>query len=123
MIRNKFYLVTLLAFFYLEIAAQDEAIQDIPESSIFSTSDQINKIELYPNPAVDYLVAEIKNSNLKDVSFELHSMIGNRISITHEILGENRFRISLDGYAAGYYFLVVRDEYSKFKKAFKFLKN
>lgn len=82
-----------------------------------------NKIEIYPNPAVEYLVIQIQNSTLNNVQFELHSIIGNEISISPEDLGDGRFRIPVKDHASGYYFLVIKDEFARFKQAYKFLKN
>lgn len=82
-----------------------------------------NKVELYPNPAVEYLVIQIKNSTLENVRFELHSIIGNDLAIQPEDLGDGKFRIQVKDYASGYYFLVVKDELARFKQAYKFLKN
>ena len=55
--------------------------------------------------------------------FELNSMIGNKLIIDPEELGYGKYRISLKDFATGYYFLIVKDEDSRFKKAYKFLKN
>lgn len=82
-----------------------------------------NKIELYPNPAVEYVVVNIQQSTLKNTEFELHSIIGNEIQIFPEELGSGKFKIPLKDFASGYYFLVVKDEVSRFKQAYKFLKN
>lgn len=82
-----------------------------------------NRIELYPNPAVDYIVVHIDNSTLENAEFELHSLIGNEIKIEAEEIGNGRYRIPVKNYATGYYFIVVKDENTRFKKAFRFLKN
>ncbi len=79
-------------------------------------------VSIYPNPAVDYLVIELSDS-FGDVQFELNSMLGNNIAIESEGVGDGTFRISLKGFATGYYFLIVKDGDSEFKKAYRFLKN
>ena len=81
----------------------------------------VNIIGIYPNPATDYIMVEIKQSQFQDTHFILTSMIGNEIEITPEELGEDKFRIGLVGYPAGFYFLVIEDDPSQFKKAFRFL--
>ena len=80
------------------------------------------KISIYPNPAVEYLIIELDNT-LKNTKFELNSMIGNKIYIEPEDLGYGKFRIQLKDFSTGYYFLIVKDEDSRFRKAYKFLKN
>ncbi len=86
-----------------------------------NNSEVVNIIGIYPNPAVDYIIIEIEKSQLGNPRFVLTSMIGNEIEITAETLGEDKFRIGLIGYPAGFYFLVIQDDLSQFKKAFRFL--
>ena len=81
-----------------------------------------NQIEVYPNPAVEFLIVEIQYSELVDTQFEMHSLIGNEITIDPEEIGYNLYRIPVKSFATGYYFLVVKDDISRYKKAFKFLK-
>ena len=86
-----------------------------------NNSEAVHIIGIYPNPATDYIMVEIKQSQLQNAHFVLTSMIGNEIEITPEALGEDIFRIGLVGYPAGFYFLVIEDDPSQFKKAFRFL--
>ena len=81
-----------------------------------------NQIELYPNPSVKYLFVEIKNSSLKEVEFEMHSIIGTRIIVEYEEIGEFKYRIPVEELNAGYYFLLVKDNTERFNRAFKFVK-
>ena len=86
-----------------------------------NNSEVMNIVGIYPNRAVDYITIEIEKSQLGNPRFVLTSMIGNEIDITAETLGEDKFRIGLIGYPAGFYFLVIQDDLSQFKKAFRFL--
>jgi hypothetical protein len=80
------------------------------------------KVDIYPNPATDYLTVELSDANVQNVRFELRSMIGTTIRISPEKIGFNQYRIPLKEYATGYYFLIVQDDRVRFKKAYKFLK-
>jgi hypothetical protein len=84
--------------------------------------DQVRSVEIYPNPATEYITVQVDNSSLYDVNIELRSMIGNVMSIQVEKIGNNRYRIPLKDFASGYYFVVVQDDFSRFRKAYKFLK-
>lgn len=86
------------------------------------TLDPINKIEIYPNPAVEFLIIQIQKSELQEIEFEMHSLIGNTIKIQPEEIGFDTYRINVKEFSTGYYFLVVKDEVTRYKKAFKFLK-
>lgn len=94
------------------------------ESPYFNNAqlDIVNKVELFPNPVQDYLQVRILNSNLVNARFEMHSIIGNVVHIATEQVGSDTYRIPVEGFANGYYFLVIKDDVTRFSEAFKFLK-
>ena len=67
-------------------------------------------------------MVNIRNSTLRDTSFELHSIIGNTIEVKAESIGNDKYRINVKNFNSGYYFVVVKDDFSQFKEAYKFLK-
>lgn len=81
-----------------------------------------SQIEIYPNPVVEYLHVRIDRSELVNLTFEMHSLIGNDVQIEVEEIGGNAFRIPVENFANGYYFIVIKDDVTRFNKAFKFLK-
>ncbi len=108
--RNKLIILSFAIAFSFTTLAQD---------SVNDPSQQVD-FTVYPNPAVEYIFVEVNNS-LKNVQFELNSMIGNKMVIEPEELGYGKYRIQLKDFATGYYFLVVQDEAARFKMAKKFL--
>jgi hypothetical protein len=104
-------------------AVQAQESSSAHEKNRFSTTLQDNKIDIYPNPAVEYLIVQIANSTLTKTEFEMHSIIGNQMTIKVQDLGQGRYRIPVENFATGYYFLIVKDEEARFKRAFKFLKD
>ena len=80
------------------------------------------EISVYPNPAVEFVMVQI-DSDLKNAKFELNSMIGNKLIIQPEEIGNGKYKIPVKQLATGYYFLIIKNEDMRFKKAFKFLKN
>ena len=111
-------LIFLIGSFTL--VAQDQAESLIEDGPSLIVS---NKIEVYPNPAVEYIIVEIEAGNLVDTRFEIHSLLGMQMTIAPEELGLGKYRIPVKEFSRGYYFVVVRDDQTRFKKAFKFLKN
>ncbi|MDH5608607.1 MAG: T9SS type A sorting domain-containing protein [Cyclobacteriaceae bacterium] len=93
------------------------------EAALYTSALDGVRIDLYPNPATDFIVIELKGTSINNPQIELRSIIGNNLKIELEHTGTNTYRISLKEFATGYYFLVVRDDLSRFKKAYKFLKN
>jgi len=82
----------------------------------------LNKVEIYPNPSVEFLIVEIKNSKLYSVQFEMRSIIGNKLNVIPENIGADKFRFNVKQFPPGYYFIVVKDDDSQFKEAHRFLK-
>ncbi len=87
-----------------------------------SNLSQDAQISIYPNPAVEFLMIQV-DGEIKNAKFELNSMIGNKLQIKPEEVGIGKYKIPVKNLASGYYFLIVKDEEKRFKKAFKFLKN
>lgn len=115
--------VCLLVAFTLKAQTTASASQN-PEQLIFDVAslEKANHIEIYPNPSIDFIVVEIKNSELSLPEIEVRSVIGNKLDVSVEEFGHDKFKINVKDFAAGYYFVVVSDDPSHFKEAFKFLK-
>lgn len=80
------------------------------------------KISIYPNPAVEFIMVQM-DGEFNNAQFELTSMIGNKMLIKPEEVGIGKYKIPVKDLSTGYYFLIVKDEERRFKKAFKFLKH
>ena len=109
--RNKLIILSLASILSFQGVAQS-----------LDGSDQRDKISVYPNPAVEYLMVQIEGE-VSNATFELNSMIGNRLQVQPEEVGVGKYKIPVKELATGYYFLIVKDEEKRFKKAFKFLKH
>ncbi|WP_420577296.1 T9SS type A sorting domain-containing protein [Ekhidna sp.] len=83
---------------------------------------QESKISIYPNPAVEHIFVQL-DSEFSNAEFELNSMIGNKLQIKPEEVGLGKYKIPVKDLATGYYFLIIKDEDRRFKKAYKFLKH
>jgi hypothetical protein len=83
---------------------------------------EVNKVEIFPNPSVDFLNVEINNTRMNKPVLELYSIIGNVMKVELEKISDNKFRINVSSIPAGYYLLSIRDEQTLFKETYKFLK-
>jgi hypothetical protein len=77
-------------------------------------------IEFYPNPAIDFLNIDINSEDLVQVEFEVYDIIGNAITVAPEKLTSNKYRVPVSDLHSGYYMLIVRDPYSRYRQIFKF---
>jgi len=87
-----------------------------------NTISEVNKVEIFPNPSVDFLNIEINNSKMNKPVLELYSIIGNVVKVELENVADNKFRVNVSSIPAGYYLLSIRDEQTRFRETYKFLK-
>ncbi len=123
----KFYSITtffLLIILQLSFAQQisiDDNTSEIPKLKKESLKIE-TEVELYPNPAIEYLNVSLKNSQLKEVQFEMYNIIGNKINLEIDMVSSDNYKINVKEFHSGYYLLIVRDPITRFNKAFKFRK-
>ena len=77
-------------------------------------------VEVYPNPAVDFLNIDIRGEELVQAQFEVYDIIGNNIQVSAEKLTQNKYRVPVKDLHSGYYMLIVKDPYSRYRQIFKF---
>ncbi len=123
---KKTLLFVFICFFTFSIsAAQSEYTEEENMQSSYFQDDKIlvkNKIEIYPNPAVENIFIKIENSELEKVEFELFNIIGNTLDIEPEEISKNTFKINVEEFPAGYYLIIIKDPITRFNQAFKFNK-
>jgi len=81
-----------------------------------------NEVKLFPNPTVDYLNVHIANSDLSDVKFTVHNIIGNTVEVAIEKVDESNFKVKVEDLPTGYYLLAIKDKNNHFRETYKFLK-
>ena len=79
-------------------------------------------VHIFPNPAVEFVHIRLDNVNLDNVNVTMHNIIGNEINIETERIDSHEIRIKVKDFDAGYYLLALKDEQSKFRGTYKFLK-
>jgi hypothetical protein len=99
----------------------DEQSQELP----YFQNEQIiskNKIEIFPNPASEFIYIKINNSEFENIEMELFNIIGNSLSFELEEIEKNSYRIKVEDFPPGYYLLMIKDPIKRFNQAFKFHK-
>jgi len=88
-----------------------------------TSSDPGKNISIYPNPvADDFVFVKMDDLDARQVKLTLYNIIGNEIRTEVEVLDQHEVRMRIKDLASGYYLIALRDEGSKFKGTFKFLK-
>ena len=114
-------LLLVLGFFALSLGGYAQSGQDF-RSFGDEFLVQKNKVEIFPNPSVDYLNVHIKNSDLSKTVLIIHSIIGSKFEVEVEKTGPEEYRIDVRNLPKGYYLLSIKDASTEFSKTFKFLK-
>jgi hypothetical protein len=80
-------------------------------------------VDLYPNPATEFLNVTLNNAQLKNVEIEMYNIIGNKLDFELDRTKLNSYKINVKDLHSGYYLLLVKDPISRYNKAFKFRKH
>ena len=92
-------------------------------SSIYQEVSFTDKlVQMYPNPASDYLTVKLPTPNAGTVQLAMHSVIGNSLTIEREQIDAYEVRLRVKDLPSGYYFLSIKEETSGLKASYKFLK-
>jgi len=84
-------------------------------------ADVLKTAHIYPNPAVEYLSLRFEQPIAREVSLELHSIIGSRLEAETEIVDDFEVRVRVKELPSGYYLLDVKKPGVN-HVAFKFVK-
>jgi hypothetical protein len=110
-----------IVFFMLALAfsatAQSREENDSPKGPYDSKA-----IQIYPNPAVDFVHVRLEKVPAREVTLSVHNIIGNEMSVESEIINDHEIRIRVKELDAGYYLLALKDEDDHYRGTYKFLK-
>jgi hypothetical protein len=108
----------LLIIFSFAVAAKAQSGFE----STFNQQDPQAKIQLFPNPAAEFLHVKLEGVKVANLQIAVRNIIGNEIQTEIDFVGDDEFRLKVKDYNTGYYLLALYDETSNFKGTYKFLK-
>ncbi len=80
------------------------------------------KVQLFPNPATDYLSIKFELPHAKKIKLAMNTIIGNSLEVEAEVVDDFEVRIKVRDLPSGYYLLAIHDSESNFQNTYKFLK-
>ncbi len=92
------------------------------ETFFHRTPDLIKSVEIFPNPATEFVNVKFTSSIANKVRFSVHNVIGNTMELESEVIDEHEIRIRVKDLATGYYLISVKDERTNLSSTYKFLK-
>jgi hypothetical protein len=114
------FTIILLFLCSITLASLGQVRQDYEAPQ--SRPDSAKGVEIFPNPAVDYVHVRFEHLVSNNIRFTVHNIIGNEIQIETELVDEHEVRIRVKDLNAGYYLLALKDNEENFKGIYKFLK-
>lgn len=114
---NRILITLFFSLSSLAAVAQDYDGGIQPERTNLSKS-----IKIFPNPATEYVHLSLDILKASTVKITLHNILGNQITVEQEETGEHEVRLRIKDLPTGYYLIALRDEESRFKGTYKFLK-
>ncbi|HTH55310.1 MAG TPA: T9SS type A sorting domain-containing protein [Cyclobacteriaceae bacterium] len=109
---------TLLA---LMILIGSQALAQTHEEGL-RTNDPTKSVQVYPNPAIDYVTLKFETPIAKNVRLEFHTIIGTTVELEHEVIDEYEIKVKVKDLSMGYYLIGVHDAQSGSRAIHKFLK-
>ncbi|HLZ16834.1 MAG TPA: T9SS type A sorting domain-containing protein [Cyclobacteriaceae bacterium] len=88
----------------------------------FRSGDPVKSIQVYPNPALDYLVIKFELPVAKTSKLSFHSIIGSSIELEQETIDEFEIRVKVKDLPVGYYIVAIQDTQNNSRAIHKFLK-
>jgi hypothetical protein len=105
----------------LSVLIASQAIAQNHEEMV-RANDPTKTVQVYPNPASDFVNLKFESPIAKTVRLEFHTIIGTTIELEHEAVDDFEIKIRLKDLSAGYYMIGVHDPQSGARAIHKFLK-
>ncbi|HCZ37467.1 MAG TPA: hypothetical protein DHV26_16230 [Cytophagales bacterium] len=115
-LKKAIFLIAILAVAHLGYAQMRE------ESFGSNGPDLIKQVQVYPNPAIEFLSLKFEAPQAKKVKLTVHNILGNTLEVETEVVDEHEVKLKVKELATGYYFVSVRDEQANLRGTYKFLK-
>lgn len=111
----------IFSFMLMMLFAFQSQAQQGKELSAKNNGAQV-KVEVFPNPATNYLTVDLSKLSLDDPKIEIRNIIGSKMRFRSEDLGGKKQRLDVQDYPPGYYLVLVRDDKTKFQQTVRFSK-
>ena len=88
----------------------------------FHSGDPVKAVQIYPNPATDYLTVKFESPVAKTSKLVFHSIIGSSIEVEQEAIDDFEIRAKVKDLPVGYYIIAIHEPQNNLRSIYKFLK-
>ena len=92
------------------------------EMPFLDKNDPIKAVQVFPNPATDFLSLRFEHPQAKKIKLTVYTIIGNTVEVESEVLDDFEIRIRVRDLQSGYYLLAINNQDTNYKNTLKFLK-
>lgn len=118
-IMKKIYYILILSFATL-VAAQAQDLESQLQDGRFEKKP---KVEIYPNPAIEFVFIDMNNVRIDNPIIKLYNIIGNVMEVPLERVAQSKYKLDVNAIPAGYYLISIQDKINTSDKyTRKFLK-
>jgi len=104
------------------LVAQRGLGQAREEHSLPDKGDPVKSVQLFPNPATDYLTIKFELPHARKVKRAMNTIIGNTLEVEAEVVDDFEVRLKVRDLPSGYYLLAIHDGEANSQNTYKFLK-
>ncbi len=120
---KKMNIVKIIALVFMTVLVSQLGFSQVHDENFSQPFGfDIKSVQVYPNPATDFVTIKLELPVAKRTKVALHNIIGSLLEIEMEVLDDFEIRIKTKDLPVGYYMIALRDGYSPVKGSFKFLK-
>ena len=115
--------ISILLVLFAAMSAAGQNFNGGKEDFYFqSKPDPIRQVQIYPNPASEFINIKFETPIANKVRVSVHNVIGNVMEVETESVDEFEIRVKVKELATGYYLLSVKDDRASLNSTYKFLK-
>ena len=96
-------------FFLVMIVSACHFVYGQGRDEFFRASDPAKSVQVYPNPAIDFITVRFEVPSAKIVKLEFHSIIGSTLDLEQEAVDDFEIRVKVKELPVGYYIIAIND--------------
>jgi hypothetical protein len=113
----------IIAFFIASLFVAHSSLAQLREEYPGQDkTDPVKLVQLFPNPATDYLTVKLELPHARKIKLAMNTIIGNTLEVESEIVDDFEVRIKVRDLPSGYYLLAIHDGETNSQNTYKFLK-
>lgn len=105
------------------LGAMALSLQSMAQEGVENAATDLSKqVKLFPNPAVEFLSIKFETPQARKANLDLRNIIGNSLEAESEIVDDYEIKLKVKDLPTGLYLVLIKNDETGLKGAYKFLK-